>query len=217
VYLPSIKGTKVGFMRDILSDKKSYLRANEVNHMKVPLYQEISVKNLYEDAMQDPVLKKYLPEPDQLSGKMPERDFFFGIMCTLKNQYMKDVISAANDKRYKADKGDDKKDAIRLSDAWLEELMKHPYHSRKLFPLTLIGKPGTGVYLLRESAKVSKEIKERKMFKLAKRLGAEEEKEDVNMAGHGVPDKRKKGPDGKPMMISASAPGKMQIDGPQRQ
>jgi len=53
--------------------------------MKVPLYQEISVKNLYNDAMQDKVLKKYLPEPDQLSGKMPERDFFFGIMCTLKN------------------------------------------------------------------------------------------------------------------------------------
>lgn len=64
MYLPSIKGTKVGFMRDILSEKKSFLRANEVNHMKVPLYQEISVKNMYDDAMQDPILKKYLPEPD---------------------------------------------------------------------------------------------------------------------------------------------------------
>ena len=45
--------------------------------------------------MQDPILKKYLPEPTQLSGKMPERDFFFGILCTLKNQYMKDVINDA--------------------------------------------------------------------------------------------------------------------------
>ena len=51
MYLPSIKGTKVGFMRDSLSEKKSFLHANEVNHMKVPLYQEISVKNMYDDAM----------------------------------------------------------------------------------------------------------------------------------------------------------------------
>jgi len=114
---------------------------------------------------------------------MPERDFFFGILCTLKNQYMKDVIQEANNKRFKADKDGDKKDAIRLSDAWLDELMKHPYHSRKHFALTVIGKPGTGVYLLRESAKVSKQIKDRKMFKLSKRLGGEEEKDDSNMAG----------------------------------
>jgi len=166
--------------------------------------------------MQDPVLKKYLPEPDQLSGKMPERDFFFGIMCTLKNQYMKDIISAANDKRYKADKGDEKKDAIRLSDAWLEELMKHPYHSRKLIQFMSVGKPGTGVYLLRESAKVSKEIKDRKMFKLSKRLGAEEEKDDGNMAGPGAPDKRKKGNDVRPLQANSSAPEKMQISAPGR-
>ena len=73
-------------MRDILSETKLFLRSNEVNHMKVPLYQEISVKNQYEDAIQDLTLKKYLPNPTQLSGKMPERDFFFGILCTLKNQ-----------------------------------------------------------------------------------------------------------------------------------
>ena len=55
-------------------------------------------------------------------------------------------------------------------------LMKHPYHSRKTFSLIDVGKPGTGVYLLRESTNVSKEIKDRKMFKLSKRLVVEEEK-----------------------------------------
>jgi hypothetical protein len=29
--------------------------------MEVPCYQEISVKNLYEDAMKDELLSKYLP------------------------------------------------------------------------------------------------------------------------------------------------------------
>ena len=53
--------------------------------MEVPCYQEISVKNLFEDAFKDDVLAKYLPSKEQLSGRLPEREFFFGIMCTLKN------------------------------------------------------------------------------------------------------------------------------------
>ena len=63
---------------------------------------------------------------------------------------MKDVIQEANEKRFKADKDGDKRDAIKLSDAWLDELMKHPYLSRKFQHVTYVGKPGTGVYLLRE-------------------------------------------------------------------
>ena len=93
-------GTKVGFMRDILSEAKSHLRQNEVNHMEVPHYQEISVKNLYEDAMKDEVLAKYLPTKEQLSGRLPERGFFFGLLCTLRNQYMKDIIADAQKARY---------------------------------------------------------------------------------------------------------------------
>lgn len=89
---------------------------------------------------------------------------------------MKDIIEEANKKRFKADQTEGKKEAIAISDAWLDLLLKHPYHSRKVFLLTCIGKPGTGVYLLRESAKVTKEIKDRKMFKVAKRLGGPDEK-----------------------------------------
>ena len=57
-------------------------------HMEVPAYQEISVKNLYEDALSDPELEKYLPTKQQLSGKLPEKEFFFGVLCTLRRQYM---------------------------------------------------------------------------------------------------------------------------------
>ena len=95
VFLPTMKGTKLSFMRDILSDTKRHLKQNEINHMEVPNFQELSVKNMYDDALSDAVLSKYLPSKEQLSGKLPERDFFFGILCTLKNQYMKDVIADA--------------------------------------------------------------------------------------------------------------------------
>ncbi len=42
--------------------------------------------------MKDELLAKYLPTKEQLSGRLPERDFFFGLLCTLRNQYMKDII-----------------------------------------------------------------------------------------------------------------------------
>jgi len=62
---------------------------------------------------------------------------------------------------------------------------------------------------LRESAKVNKDIKERKMFKLSKRLGAEEEKENAQMMGQNPANKFKKGPDGRPIPANSSAPEKL--------
>lgn len=131
VFLPSMQGTKLSFMRDILSDKKLHLKQNEIFHLEVPAYQEISVKNLYDDAMADDLLSKYLPSKEQLSGRLPERDFFFGILCTLRNQYMKDIIADAHKKRYTVADDDPKREGILISDQWMTELQKHPYHSSK--------------------------------------------------------------------------------------
>jgi len=71
-------------MRDILKEEKQHLKSNEVIHLEVPNYTELSVKNMYPDALSDAVLTKYLPTPEQLSNRLPERDFFFGVLSTLK-------------------------------------------------------------------------------------------------------------------------------------
>jgi hypothetical protein len=157
-----MQGTKLSFMRDILSDKKLHLKQNEIIRLEVPSYQEISVKNLYEDAMDDEVLCKYLPSKEQLSGKLPEREFFFGILCTLRNQYMKDIIADAHKKRYTVADDDPKREGILISDQWMAELQKHPYHSSKLLLLTFIEQPGTGIFLMKERAKLYKPQTDRK-------------------------------------------------------
>ena len=69
------------------------------------------MKNLYEDAMKDELLMKYLPTREQLSGRLPERDFFFGLLCTLRNQYMKDIIAGPHKARYTVGEDDTKKQA----------------------------------------------------------------------------------------------------------
>ena len=77
-------------------------------------------------------------------------------MCTLKNQYMKDIIKDANDKRFKPSDEGDKKEGILITEDWLKELNAHPYHSSKCLCLTTSGKPGTGIFFMRERAKVYK-------------------------------------------------------------
>ena len=143
--------------------------------MEVPCYQEISVKNLYQDAMKDELLAKYLPTKEQLSGRLPERGFFFGLLCTLRNQYMKDIIAEAQKARYTVEEGASGDKGIAISDAWMVELQKHPYHSSKYFRLTFIEKPGTGIFLMKESAKLYRPQKEREKKKLVKRLWAPSE------------------------------------------
>lgn len=59
-----MEGTKLSFMRDILSDGKKALRQSDVVHLEIPNYPEISVKNMYDDALGDNELVKYLPTPE---------------------------------------------------------------------------------------------------------------------------------------------------------
>ena len=74
---------------------------------------------------------------------------------------MKDIILAAQKARFTVSDDDPKKQGILISDAWIKELEKHPYHSSKSSLLTLIEKPGTGIFLMKESSKLYRPHKER--------------------------------------------------------
>jgi hypothetical protein len=101
LFLPSYEATKLSFIRAILQNKKKVLKSNEIKKITVPMYAEISVKNLYDDAMNDQELKQYLPDLEQSSGKLPEREFFFSVMNTIKQDYLSKIIEIADQKRFK--------------------------------------------------------------------------------------------------------------------
>lgn len=61
LFLPSIDGCKLAFIRAILKEEKKAFKSSEIVVMDVPNYAEISVKNLYDDAMADPEVAAYLP------------------------------------------------------------------------------------------------------------------------------------------------------------
>ena len=98
-------------------------------------------------------------------------------MHSQKQQYMQDIISEAQKKRFKITDEDPKKSGIAITEGWFQELMKHPYHSSKKLIVDLLEKPGTGIFLMKEKAKLVRDQKQRTTFALAKRLQPEEEKQ----------------------------------------
>jgi hypothetical protein len=131
--MPTQKRTNVSFLRAIFCNKKKAMKQINVRSVVVPHYEELSVKNLYADAMKDELIKDYLPDLEQNSNRIPEREFFFGILGTLRPEYLKKITEDANKVRYEADPKDPKKDFIMLDTPWYEELMKYPYFSSKKY------------------------------------------------------------------------------------
>ena len=77
---------------------------------------------------------------------------------------MKNIIEEANKKRFKISDEDQSKKGIAISDSWMKELTKHPYYSSMFLILINIGKPGTGIFLMKEKAKLYKAHKQRSGF-----------------------------------------------------
>jgi len=63
------------------------------------------VKELYTEAMQDEELRAFLPELKVHTSKVQERDFFFGVLGTLKGEYLNALIQEAHGKRFKGERG----------------------------------------------------------------------------------------------------------------
>jgi hypothetical protein len=83
--------------------------------------------------MGDQEVSQYLPTRVMCSNKLPERGFFFGVLATLRNDYLKEIIKGAHDKRYKTSEDNSSRSSILISDSWLDELKKHPYISSNYF------------------------------------------------------------------------------------
>lgn len=72
---------------------------------------------------------------------------------------MQDIITEAQKKRFKITDEDPKKSGIAITEGWFQELMKHPYHSSKKVIFDFIEKPGTGIFLMKERAKLVRDQK----------------------------------------------------------
>jgi hypothetical protein len=61
-YLPPFKYVTKDFLRDVLQNKKKLLTMGEIKPINIPNYDELSVKNLFKEVSEDPMLKDYFPD-----------------------------------------------------------------------------------------------------------------------------------------------------------
>ena len=59
--------------------------------MHVPLWPELAIKRQWEQAIQLPEFKDYMPD-DWTDLKKTERNFFYGVLSTLNALYVESVI-----------------------------------------------------------------------------------------------------------------------------
>ena len=100
----------------------------------------------------------------------PERDFFFGILATLRKDYLVSIIKDAHAVRINEGKNDQEKNFIMASDSWIKDLTKHPFISSKIKILIFIEKPGKAIYLMKQRSKLVRSKKSSKKHPLQKRL-----------------------------------------------
>ena len=131
-------------------------------------------------------------------------------MCTLRQQYMKDIVADAQSKRYKIAPDDPKKQGIIISSSWMKELMEHPYYSSKSLCLTGVEKPGTGIFLMKEHAKLYKVRTSTTKHSLSKRLSSESSVQQEEEKNDGGSSKRKNLGGGKYVEVPVQKPSQQE-------
>ena len=70
------------FLKQVLREEKNLLPLAAVKYVKVPHYDELSVKKFWPILRQDETLMKYMPGKDN-ENTLPDREYFWNIANTV--------------------------------------------------------------------------------------------------------------------------------------
>ena len=85
----------------MLIEKKKLLSLNEVKHVNVPHYEELSVKKFWPILKTDKNFYSYMPDPTA-EGRLPDRTYFWNVANTVQHDYVEKVIKHATNLRMSA-------------------------------------------------------------------------------------------------------------------
>ena len=86
-------------IKQVIAGQKKLLKLSNVKFISAPKYDEISVKNLYNNLLELEGMKKYFP--DRYSkGRQCDREYMFNIANTLHPQIIGEIIEHALKQRY---------------------------------------------------------------------------------------------------------------------
>ena len=87
------------WLKAIFAGKKKLFKRIKVDFIKVPKYDEISVKALYNKLITFENMHLYFPDKYAV-GRQADREYFFNIANTLHPDVVKEIINHALDQRF---------------------------------------------------------------------------------------------------------------------
>ena len=69
-------------LKDVLSGRKSLMKKGEVQHVQVPHFDELSVRNIYPMFKKDAKFQSFFPDKYP-KDKGPPRTYFFNVLAAL--------------------------------------------------------------------------------------------------------------------------------------
>ena len=86
------------FLKEVFEGSKSLLGLSEVKYVNVPLYDELSVGNLWPRLQDYPEFLTYFPSKFP-KGRLPDRTYMFNILNTVMTGYTQALIKHAKEQR----------------------------------------------------------------------------------------------------------------------
>ena len=87
LYVPPEVYINKDFLKQVFRGEKDLLALAQVKYVNVPLYDELSVKSIFETFKHDEKFMRYMPDP-QPGSRLPNRTYFYNVLNTLQPDYV---------------------------------------------------------------------------------------------------------------------------------
>ena len=99
LWLPPYDECPKFFMGQILTNKKKVLKKKDVPRSSAPKWPELALSDLWPRIQNDSAVMAYFPRFHGPQVKAPNRQFFWGILFTLRGDFCESLIDEAAEKR----------------------------------------------------------------------------------------------------------------------
>ena len=101
------------------------MKNRDVRHVEVTKFDELSVKNLYDEFMTLAGVKHYFPDTYP-KGRVCDREYMFNIVNTLHENVVSEILKHALEQRHSLNVDFKEKESIMITDHWKNELKDLP-------------------------------------------------------------------------------------------
>ena len=105
------------FLKQVLTEEMQLLKKQDVQHIEVPQYEELAVKNIWPQFADDPQMLQYFPDAFS-PGKGPSREYFYNVLNTVHPDFLKRLLDHANKQRMTVEGEAGQTEGIQISEFW---------------------------------------------------------------------------------------------------